>query len=144
MMARSAVAVFVAAWIAIACGGSGGRASFVATASVSEVELALDSPKLVLVSLRNTGPADDTLVLDVPDPLRDVPSTWTVSICDTSGLCFPLPHEVPVGAGETVGSRGLDVIADDDGSGSVALVVSSKTNPALSDTLVIAFSATGG
>ena len=79
--------------------------------------------------IKNTGRLDDTLVLDIPDSLKNIPVTWSVSICDTVN-CYPLPLTIYLDSQQSITSFWVDFLPSaSTGTGSVSLVVTSKGDP---------------
>ena len=60
----------------------------------------VDSTAEYSFTLRNTGTQDDSVWLDLPDSLGvDSSHAIAKAICNSRGICYPLPHMVTVAAG---------------------------------------------
>jgi thiol-disulfide isomerase/thioredoxin len=79
--------------------------------------------------IENTGRMGDTLVLDIPDSLKNIPPTWSASLCDTVN-CYPLPLKIYLGFQQSIGSFWVDFLPSaSTATGSVSLVVTSTGDP---------------
>jgi hypothetical protein len=115
--------------------------AFSLTAPDTTVTIQTGDTVLTTFSLSNIGASDDSLTIDLPVSLQTVPASWIVSLCDTSGVCFVTPFTLNLPSGESVSSIGVDVIADVEGTGTVGVVVSSRGDGSLVDTLTFVFTA---
>ncbi len=111
--------------------------AFSLTAPSTEVGIDLSAPRFAPFALANTGTLSDTLRIDLPNALRDLPASWSVALTGESNETeFVTPFLLPLDPGSSSHDMRLRVIAPDAGTGTLALTVSSLGDPALSDTLV--------
>ena len=116
---------------------------FTATAPVTEFTPELQETVFAQILFENTGEEDDILAVDIVDELTTVPADWALSICDDRGVCIGPHLDLPISAGDVIGSWGVDVIPYSEGQGQVGISVASTGDPDLTTTLVFQFETPG-
>jgi hypothetical protein len=86
-------------------------------------------------TLANTGTLADTLTLDLPASLQDLPAGFSLALVNDALESLPLPHATDLAVGATLGGVRLAVTTGSEGTAQAALVVRSHGDPALADTL---------
>jgi hypothetical protein len=114
---------------------------FVLSAPQTTVGVPAGGTRRIPFSVASTGTMDDTLAVDLPLDLREVPEGWTVRLTDAGGAPSELPWFVALPAGGVAGDLRLQVDAPSPGTGSVAVTVVSRGTPARADTLAFALTA---
>lgn len=121
----------------------GGNYGFTATAPVTEFTPELEETVFAQIIFENTGEENDVLAVDIVDELTTVPGDWALSICDDRGVCIGPHLDLPINAGDTIDSWGVDVIPYSEGSGQVGISVASTGDPGQTTTLVFDFETAG-
>lgn len=114
---------------------TGADYAFAVTAPETEIGIAAGGLRRIPFEIRNTGLLDDTLTVDLPAALTEIPSGWTIELTDGTDDPVAVPLERALASGSALSDLRLAVAAPSVGSGTVALTVASHGDPALSDTL---------
>jgi len=76
--------------------------------------------------LKNIGSQMDSLDLDLPDSLQNLPSGWVASVCDTAGVCYPTPLRIGLLPDESKDNYVVDIATSQNpGTGEATLAVTS-------------------
>lgn len=120
---------------------TGEEHALVVTAPELEVSLPAGGQRWIPFEIRNTGSLADTLTLDLPAALTQVPDGWTVGLTDAAGDPLTVPLERALASGGALSDLRVEVSTSAAGSGRVALTVRSHGDPSLADTLEFALTA---
>ncbi len=91
-----------------------------------------------LMSITNTGDFRDSLKIEIPQDLLDLPESWSAIICNTSGICYGPTWTIELDPQESENALEVDIVPGPEaGTGTITVVVSSMSNPAVTDTAVV-------
>jgi hypothetical protein len=108
----------------------------------TEIQFQVGTPGIAPFEIENTGTADDSLTIDFPVDRIDLPGGWSLALCTASGdSCFDVPHTLGLRVGELQGGLAVHVSGTEAGVGSLDVVVSSKGDTSLADTVTVSFTA---
>ena len=99
------------------------------------IDLDLGTPELIPIEIANTGTVDDTLRVDLPAGLQEIPAAWEISLTDAVDAPIAVPLDLPLASGAAQTGWRIRAMAPSEGVATVALVVVSRARPALRDTL---------
>ena len=109
------------------------------TFSLSTEELEINGipsvPALGPFELRNTSDEELTFVLEFDDALSSMPAMWAPMICD-HGTCYTPPFELTLSPDEVSNSLEVDLYTFEEGVGDIAIRVSVKGYPTITETVV--------
>lgn len=105
-------------------------------ADETEIDVLVDTPALAPFEIENTGTIEDSVVIDLPDSLSAIPEGWKVSLCDEWGTVIAVPHAHHMDEGSSETGLRIRITAVTEGTATIGLVVSSRGDPALTETLV--------
>jgi len=109
--------------------------AFFAAAPDTNIGVPAGGERAIPFTITNTGTLDDTLTIDLPTGLLQIPASWTVTLKTVGGAEIITPTQSLLPAGGVINGLRIAVAAPVADSGTVGVVVTSTGSPALVDTL---------